>query len=235
MMVDQEHQQPLAGLVTPPAGYRLLNEGEPIHADDIYLRGGKWLLTNSHGEHWNPRDFWPMARQIPGAVEQHAREFATRHHESINHRRKYTDEPYITHPAAVVELVRGVTHTETMLAAAWLHDVVEDTNATLAEVEQVFGVRVASQVEMLTDISKPEDGNRAARKAIDRAHTAKASPEAKTIKLADLIDNSRTILAHDPKFAKVYLEEKRQLLDVLQEGDYRLMKMAKAILAGNNY
>lgn len=72
-------------------------------------------------------------------------------------------------------------------------------------------------VDMLTDVSRPEDGNRAARKKLDREHLAKATPEVKTIKLADLIHNTESIVAHDPKFAEVYLEEKRALLSVLKD------------------
>lgn len=166
-------------------------------------------------------------------MEQRAKDFATLYHASINHRRKYTGEPYITHPAAVVELVRSVPHTESMICAAWLHDTVEDTPCTLDEVERVFGFKVAEMVEMLTDVSKPSDGNRAMRKAIDRDHTAKASTQAKTIKLADLIDNSRSITAHDPSFAKVYLAEKALLLEVLREGDATLWEMAHGMLLNN--
>lgn len=163
-------------------------------------------------------------------MEQRAKDFATRYHGSIDHRRKYTGEPYITHPAAVVELVRSVPHTEAMICAAWLHDTVEDTPATLDEIERVFGGTVAALVEMLTDVSKPSDGKRAVRKAIDREHTAKASPEAKTIKLADLIDNTKSIAAHDPKFARVYLAEKALLLEVLKEGDAVLLEMAHSFM-----
>jgi len=133
--------------------------------------------------------------------------------------RKYDDSPYLWHPIAVATLVRSVPHTEAMVCAALLHDVVEDTDTDLEEIHLTFGHEITALVEMLTDISRPEDGNRAARKAIDRAHTAKASPAAKTIKLADLIDNTRSITAHDPEFAKVYLAEKRLLLEVLAEGD----------------
>ncbi|WP_052465132.1 hypothetical protein [Geoalkalibacter subterraneus] len=106
----------------------------------------------------------------------------------------------------------------------------EDTPATLDEVERVFGFEVASLVEMLTDVSRPGDGNRATRKAIDRAHTAKASPQAQTIKLADLIDNSRSIVERDPGFAKVYLKEKSLLLEVLQQGDPKLLTVARKFL-----
>lgn len=166
-------------------------------------------------------------------MEQRAKDFAARWHASIDHKRKYTGEPYITHPAAVVELVRIVPHTEAMICAAWLHDTVEDTPCALDEIERVFGFDVAVLVEMLTDVSKPGDGKRAIRKAIDREHTANASPQAKTIKLADLIDNTHSIVERDPQFAKVYLAEKALLLEVLREGDATLWKMAHGMVSPN--
>lgn len=164
------------------------------------------------------------------SLEDKARKFAVEAHGSINQRRKYTDDPYIVHPASVVQLVRTVPHTVEMLCAAWLHDVVEDTPVTLTEIEVEFGPQIAALVEQLTDVSKPTDGNRKARKGIDRAHTAIASPAAKTIKLADLIDNSKSILAHDPEFARVYLAEKELLLEVLKDGDNTLWNRANEIL-----
>lgn len=114
-------------------------------------------------------------------LEQRAMEFAAHYHGIIDHRRKYTGEPYIEHPKAVVKLVKDAPHTPAMLAAAWLHDVVEDTPATIDEVRQTFGAEIAGLVRMLTNVSRPEDGNRATRKSIDRAHIAMASREAKTI------------------------------------------------------
>jgi (p)ppGpp synthase/HD superfamily hydrolase len=163
-------------------------------------------------------------------IEQKAREFATYHHGAIGQKRKYTGEDYINHPAAVVELVRSVPHTPEMLAAAWLHDTVEDTAATIEDIERHFGQEVATLVEMLTDVSRPEHGLRATRKAMDREHTAKASPAAKTIKLADLIDNSISIMDHDHKFAQVYMAEKAALLEVLTEGDQMLYATATEII-----
>ena len=159
-------------------------------------------------------------------LETRASAFATATHARINHIRKYTSEPYITHPAAVAELVRSVSHTEEMLAAAWLHDTIEDTGVSTAEIYAEFGATVAELVGWLTDVSAPSDGNRRRRKALDRAHTARAPADAKTVKLADLIDNSRSIVVLDPDFAKVYLEEKRLLLEVLREGDATLWALA---------
>lgn len=168
-------------------------------------------------------------------LERAAKEFATQRHGEINQVRKYTGEPYICHPASVVKIVRSVPHTDEMIAAAWLHDTIEDTETSLIEIIDNFGHAVGSLVENLTDISKPEQGNRKFRKALDRAHTAKASPQAKTIKLADLIDNSASIMKHDKKFAEVYLKEKALLLEVLTEGDQTLWNRAKEIVSKHGH
>ena len=145
-------------------------------------------------------------------------------------KRKYSGEPYIVHPIEVMEIVKTVPHDEVMLAAALLHDVVEDTEVTLAEIHQAFGEDVASLVDDLTDVSKPEDGNRKLRKALDREHSANSSARAQTVKLADLISNSSDILENDPKFARVYLAEKELLLEVLTQGDPTLHEKASTFL-----
>ncbi|MCJ8520756.1 (p)ppGpp synthase/HD superfamily hydrolase [Pseudorhizobium tarimense] len=154
--------------------------------------------------------------------------FATKAHGAIGQRRKYTNEPYIVHPIAVAELVRSVPHTEEMVAAALLHDVVEDTPVAIEEIREEFGQEVAELVDWLTDVSKPSDGNRRVRKHKDLLHLAKAPAAAKTIKIADLIDNTLTIAKHDPSFWKVYRREKEALLQVVKEGDPSLWKAAAA-------
>jgi len=159
-----------------------------------------------------------------------ARLFATEAHGKIDQRRKYTGEPYITHPEAVAAIVASVPHTHEIVAAAWLHDTVEDTGVTIDQVRREFGDVVAELVGWLTDVSKPSDGNRAARKAIDREHSGRAPADAKTVKLADLIDNSRTILQYDPGFARTYIREKRALLPLLREGDATLWARADSIV-----
>ena len=131
---------------------------------------------------------------------------------------------------AVGSIVWGAYGDENMLAAAYLHDVVEDTGVTLSTIENLFGEDVATLVSGLTDVSKPSDGNREERKRIDREHTAQQSARCKTIKLADLIHNSQSILEHDRDFAKVYIKEKELLLDVLKEGDSKLWGIANEIV-----
>jgi (p)ppGpp synthase/HD superfamily hydrolase len=166
-------------------------------------------------------------------IVEKARIFATAAHAAVGQVRKYTNEPYIVHPAEVVSIVSSVPHTDEMLAAAWLHDTVEDTGVTIEVIRAEFGSKVADLVGWLTDVSRPEQGNRATRKAIDRAHSAMAPAEAQTVKLADLISNTCSIVAFDEKFAKTFLEEKRMLLDVMTKGDAKLMAEAKKFTSDN--
>jgi (p)ppGpp synthase/HD superfamily hydrolase len=161
---------------------------------------------------------------------ERARVFATAAHAAVGQVRKYTFEPYIVHPAEVAKIVRDAGGSEAMIAAAWLHDTVEDTGVTIETIRAEFGVEVAELVGWLTDVSRPEHGNRAHRKALDRAHSAAAPAEAQTVKLADLIANTRSIMAHDAAFAKTYLEEKRLLLAVMTKGDPTLMAEARKFI-----
>jgi (p)ppGpp synthase/HD superfamily hydrolase len=158
---------------------------------------------------------------------ERARVFATAAHAAMGQTRKYTGEPYVVHPIEVSELVASVGGTDAMVAAALLHDVLEDTGVTFDILEAEFGSEVAELVLWLTDVSRPEDGNRSTRKALDRQHSAAAPAAAQTVKVADLISNTRSIVAHDPGFAKVYLEEKRLLLEVLTKADPTLLNQAK--------
>lgn len=132
--------------------------------------------------------------------------------------RKYTGEPYIVHPVDVARIVRTVPHTPEMVAAAYLHDTVEDTDATIVDIELRFGSSVGRLVWHLTDISRPGDGNRAVRKKMDRDHIAAAPAEAQTCKIADLISNTKSIKEFDPDFWRVYRREKLAMLEVLTLG-----------------
>jgi hypothetical protein len=160
---------------------------------------------------------------------ERARTFATSAHQRIGQQRKYNNLPYDVHLRAVAKLVDSVTDDPEMIAAAWLHDTVEDTPATLDDIAENFGAAVAELVEFLTDVSMPSDGNRSIRKSIDREHSAQASARAKTVKLADLIDNCKDITAHDERFARVYLVEMGALLKVLGDGDPILLTEANRL------
>jgi (p)ppGpp synthase/HD superfamily hydrolase len=120
--------------------------------------------------------------------------------------------------------------TPEMIAAAWLHDVVEDTEVTNDLITEIFGDVVGEYVGWVTDVSRPEYGNREMRKKMDRDYIAAAPGQAQTIKLADIISNCSSIMMHDPAFAKVYFEEKRLLLTVLTKGDVGLYNYASNLV-----
>lgn len=143
-------------------------------------------------------------------------------------KRSYTGEDYITHPIAVRGILKLYSSfcSPEMEMAALLHDTVEDTQATLYDIETFFGPKVRDLVGWLTDVATLKDGNRATRKAMERDKLLKAPKVAKTIKLADLIHNTGSIVSCDPNFAKVYMAEKKLLLEVLKEGDETLYKRA---------
>lgn len=165
-----------------------------------------------------------------------AMEFARRVH--ADQKRKYTGAPYADHLAEVAGIVTSVAGevtqdtyfdpaelAEIMIAVAWLHDCVEDQGVSRQEILDRFGVMVMLGVMALSDM---EAGNRAERKAASRVRLAGAPGWVQTIKCADLISNTSSIVLHDPKFAVTYLEEKRLLLDVLTQADPRLAAIARA-------
>lgn len=172
-----------------------------------------------------------MTDKLKSPMVQKAATFAYAAHAATGQLRKYTGEPYFVHVEAVARLVADIPGTtDEMIAAAYLHDTIEDTEVTLHDISKNFGMDVAVLVKQLTNVSKPSDGNRETRKALDRAHTASASPEAKTVKLADVIHNAESITMYDPKFAKVYMREKQLLLEVLKEGHARLWLRANDLI-----
>lgn len=141
--------------------------------------------------------------------------------------RKYTDDPYIIHPIAVANMVKDAGGDENMINAALLHDVLEDTSVTHAELRaflfQNFVLVDASDilnlVVELTDVFIKKDFpdlNRKARKTLEANRLGNVSDRAKQIKLMDIEHNSKSIMEHDSKFAIVFLEEKEVLLDFLK-------------------
>lgn len=190
----------------------------------------------------NPTLYLPYdSYEVPSAVANESPdEFDSRILAAYSHRsqkRKYTGEPYIRHPKAVVELVRSTPgHTTEMLCIAWLHDTVEDTDLTLEEIGNYFHcLSIMEGVQALTGVPPGKGLNRKARKASDADRLSKAPAQIQTIKLADLIDNSSSIMEHDPEFAKNYLTEKRALLDVLNKGDTTLWRRANEICLKAGY
>lgn len=139
--------------------------------------------------------------------------------------RKYTGNPYIEHLAEVAGIaataLKGAP--ACALAVAWLHDSMEDCGVSKSQIARYCGADTADGVEWLSDL---ESGNRAERKAASRARLSAAPWWVQTIKCADLISNTKSIVQFDPKFAVTYLEEKRALLEVLTQANPHLRKLA---------
>ena len=165
-------------------------------------------------------------------IIKRAYEFAKQAHEAVGQKRKYSGEPYIVHPEGVVGILMEHGHmSDNMLAAAYLHDTVEDTAVTIEDIDREFGPEISALVGMLTDTAKPEDGNRATRMGINRAHAAQGSPDAQTIKLADILHNIRDVAVQDPKWAmgkNGYIAEKEAVVEALTGADPKLRDYARA-------
>ena len=110
-----------------------------------------------------------------------ARQFATDAHGRHEQIRRYTNEDYIVHPQAVAERVSEFLSQPEVLAAAWLHDVVEDTDVNIEEIRQLFGDDVALLVDQLTSGPHGSELARAERKLLDREQLQQADIRAKTI------------------------------------------------------
>lgn len=163
-----------------------------------------------------------------------AREFARHAHR--DHKRKYTGQPYFSHLEEVATLVERAGLPPKAIAAAWLHDTVEDTDVGLMDLIREFGLPIAALVQYLTDTPPGPGLNRARRKEIDVARLGAADPLAQSIKCADLISNTASIVRYDPGFAKVYLPEKRATLDVLTKAEVGLWAKAEvALLAAQTH
>lgn len=124
-----------------------------------------------------------------------AAEFAARKHS--RQRRKHGDIPYINHPLAVARILAEEAGVDdaAVLAAALLHDTLEDTATTVAELEAAFGPVVTAMVREVTDDTSLGKDQR---KRAQVEHAAAMSPGARLVKLADKLHNLRDLLQAPP-------------------------------------
>jgi guanosine-3',5'-bis(diphosphate) 3'-pyrophosphohydrolase len=142
-------------------------------------------------------------------------------HKHRDQRRKDAEaSPYINHPIALAEVLAGeggIADAE-VLAAALLHDTIEDTDTSLEELRREFGERIAAMVmEVTDDKALPK----AERKRLQIVHAAEISPGAKLVKLADKICNLRDVADRPPaqwdlQRRQEYFEWARQVIDQLR-------------------
>lgn len=115
-----------------------------------------------------------------------------------NQRRKdAASSPYINHPIALAHTLSAIGEVAdgNTLCAALLHDTIEDTDTTAAELEQVFGAKIAA---IVCEVSDDKTLTKTERKQLQIKHAGHCSHEAKLVKLADKICNLRDILASPP-------------------------------------
>ena len=132
-------------------------------------------------------------------------------HKHRDQRRKDAEaSPYINHPIALAEVLaeEGAIADIEVLAAALLHDTIEDTATTAEELRATFGARIAGLVEEVSDDQSLE---KAYRKRLQIEHAAGLSAGAKLVKLADKICNLRDVAERPP--AKWDLERRRDYFD----------------------
>src|SRR5882724_10196949 len=138
-----------------------------------------------------------------------AAEFAAHKHRD-QRRKDRAASPYINHPISLAYVLANEAGIEdsVVLSAALLHDTVEDTDTTAAELESTFGSRIAAVVIEVTDdkmLPKRE------RKQLQVEHAATISANAKLVKLADKICNLRDMTSAPP--ADWTLDRKREYFE----------------------
>lgn len=168
-------------------------------------------------------------------VLEQVKDFAAKAHGE--QRRKFADEPYIAHPIRVMEICKEVTGDTAILAAALLHDVVEDTPVNKKQIKDYLltimdaakAQRTVQLVDELTDryvkANYPQ-WNRRKRKTKEAERLAQTSAASQTIKYADIIDNSAEIAHQETDFAKVFLQECNALLKTMNKGNQQLYQRA---------
>lgn len=139
-----------------------------------------------------------------------AKSYATLHH-VVRKGQMYGVLPYTHHLAAVEGVLRefGETRTE-LLVAAWLHDIVEDTDVKARDVEENFGEEVARLVTAVTSEPGP---NRKTKVALTLPKTREAGPDAVRLKLADRIANVESGGAAKDMYVREYANFRHALRD----------------------
>ena len=136
-------------------------------------------------------------------------------HKHRNQRRKDQDaSPYINHPISVALIIseKGGVNDPEVLAAALLHDTLEDTETSPEELEAAFGEKIRKLVEDVTD---DKSLPKAERKRRQIKHATELPPEAVLIKLGDKISNVLDVTNSPP--ADWGLERRKEYLDWAEE------------------
>ncbi|MGA1143395.1 MAG: RelA/SpoT family protein, partial [Ilumatobacteraceae bacterium] len=139
-------------------------------------------------------------RHPKGAITNINRAYDTSR-EAHRHQTRTTGEAYITHPVAVASVVADIGLDEASIIAALLHDAVEDTELTLADITQAFGDEVAAIVDGVTKLDRLQfDSQEAQQAATMRKMLVAMARDLRVliIKLADRLHNMRTLASSAP-------------------------------------
>ena len=164
-------------------------------------------MTDSRTVTRNPSPVTGIETGLPLILK--ALEFAALKHRD-QRRKDALASPYINHPIALANVLtqEGGVFDPVVLAAALLHDTVEDTQTTPSELREYFGEQIAGIVEEVTD---DKTLPKAERKRLQIEHAARISREARLVKLADKICNVRDVANHPP--AKWDLTRRREYFE----------------------
>ncbi len=135
-----------------------------------------------------------MEKKIDTGIVDRAIKFAVEKHAGTP--RKGTNIPYIVHPMETAAIVAGMTDDQELIAAAVLHDTMEDTGVKFNELAEAFGLRVANLVAAESEDKqeeKPAEDTWKERKQATLKHLESAGYEVRMLALADKLSNIRAI------------------------------------------
>lgn len=170
------------------------------------------------------------------------RDFATRAHQGQY--RKSPHEPYINHPIRVMKICADYTTEISILGAALLHDILEDTRITREQLNHYLntltiqdeGQKMLGLIDEMTDIytkDKYPQWNRHQRKTMERKRIIQTSGDSQTLRYADIIDNCKGLDRLETEFSQLFLNECFDLLQVITKGNKDLYDQTISIVHDN--
>ena len=148
--------------------------------------------------------------------------------------RKYDGEPYVVHPIDVCEILYTAGETDTdLLVAALLHDVVEDTHYSVGDIEEMFNPVVAHYVAGLTapSIMIKSVATRKHSKQVDLEFLIQQCDAVKTIKIADIISNTKDWHNFTESYCVIYVGEKSKALSHIGYANKTLTEHALSVFS----
>lgn len=194
----------------------------------------------------NSEIFLPSSPVLPSPPGGQIEAVRWAHELHAHQRRPFTNAPYVSHLAEVAGIVMTAAMHNRMsplndvpemvlCAVSWLHDSMEDQGVTRLQIEHrllcagQMGGLIGLGVQWLSDLE--EEGTRAQRKALSRDRLSRSPGWVQSIKCADVISNLGGLnVSWDPSWSRIYVKEKRALLEVLSQADPLLRSWAGGLV-----